>query len=965
MNPTVFPVSGTRTPPPVEQPPQQPRKLPAEPARQLARLPGPLLAERQIHPTEPMEISLAPACDPSHHTPGTGDDQPTPAQAIRQQARMRAATGPASLFGAEGIHAEELNQRLLGHLCTGTPVDDCELLLHMIDCKVSFHDQPDMIQVGDQELIEALVEQGPQQRISAFGVLPHNTLCRLIKNPVLARDWIRYNPNYFNHASPEIKTRDMLAKLLVGMSPLEREYLLHRIMEKDLDMALSLASTQELTKLDPDLVLRHLQPCQQTTELHEIAVRRKPELLRQLQASIDEEEYEKLCDQLLDLSGSFLKFIEPCQRTAERVDRAVAHKSPANIEDIPEHLRNETRLQLALKNVSPTEYASQISLLTPKFLTQWNLWDTLKRKENWLRYIPESERSDALFLEYTDQYPMELYRGYVPAAVERLRPQWAETLWQPGCYRTLANNIHAYHKQLDAAALNRILVDGSAVLHDRFRFPPDAQIPAWALLVEGFQEKLAPEDKALIWRNGGTSGLGDAFNVPAFRIDPLALLDPVQEPLCTYRATCLPGQVVKKLMFCHPFQPPNAALGVQLHQDMTGLAQELHQAIRSGQLQHWPYALADSAATWEIRGGRTLARKEGNLCVHMKFQRRGESLESFSAEQAVQNFAQQAHETLGWHGEIPTPGGIWLVPLDALPVASQEFPDAPETYNYEGRDYVLALRFTTKDDSYDTLAWQPDETGGFSKSSEGLLKAFHDLGVWSSLGALHTSTIRLYHHFLDLEGASRPELVLNTCFQPGQLYPGTLHLWNTKATQQSDWGESGLRDLGDIELYPLIHTYVKSLNAKSMVPDYGQRASFVNAIAQNILGGLLHYMRLHRACDPDYHYKNATSVKNLAHFIEQSCNTFLEGLLGEKVPLEQLFEETQQGLAEVYPEWLRRTAEEIIYWSARQDNNSDCFAEHLNKEGRPSPQLYPGHPRQHFRYGAGENDDYTEAAGES
>ncbi|MCY4472002.1 MAG: hypothetical protein OXC07_04175, partial [Kistimonas sp.] len=47
------------------------------------------------------------------------------------------------------------------------------------------------------------------------------------------------------------------------------------------------------------------------------------------------------------------------------------------------------------------------------------------------------------------------------------------------------------------------------------------------------------------------------------------------------------------------------------------------------------------------------------------------------------------------------------------------------------------------------------------------------------------------------------------------------------------------------------------------------------------------------------------------------------------------------------------------------DNNSDCFAEHLNKEGRPSPQLYPGHPRQHFRYGAGENDDYTEAAGES
>ena len=393
-----------------------------------------------------------------------------------------------------------------------------------------------------------------------------------------------------------------------------------------------------------------------------------------------------------------------------------------------------------------------------------------------------------------------------------------------------------------------------------------------------------------------------------------------------------------------------------------------------GKLPDTPEAIRQIAAVrattpaWTLRGGRTLVRQEENAYVHMKFHRQGESLEEFAAEQATQDFAQDHHKQLVWHSEIPKARGIKLVPLEQLPVTPENFPDALEIHRHQGQDCVLALRCTTKDESYDTQAFQPDEEGGFQKSRQGLLNAFHDLGLWSSLGAAHTSAIRLFHHFLDIKGASRPELLLSTCFQPGQLYPGSLHRWNTQATQQSDWGQSGMRDLGDLgdlgdhECYPFIDTYVKSIDARMLVPDYSQRASFVNAIAQNILGGLLHYMRLHRTANPDYHYQKPEAVADMEQFVEQACDALLKGLLGgrDQVRFKDLFAQTSEGLAAVYPEWLHKTAREIIYWSADQSASNDCFADHL-KDGRPSAALYPGHPWQDTPYGK----HFTEAGGEN
>ena len=113
-----------------------------------------------------------------------------------------------------------------------------------------------------------------------------------------------------------------------------------------------------------------------------------------------------------------------------------------------------------------------------------------------------------------------------------------------------------------------------------------------------------------------------------------------------------------------------------------------------------------------------------------------------------------------------------------------------------------------------TTPWPSRQTiwGSCEQARRGLLRALHDIGVWSSMGAVHTSTIRLYHQFADRD--ARPELLMHAFFHPDAGYPGTVHLWDTEATATSDWGWSGLRDLGDLEFYPFIRTYVEAADAE-------------------------------------------------------------------------------------------------------------------------------------------------------
>ncbi len=928
----------------------------------------PSLARRQTHGAMAEKRLPSPPAS-SGTTPDTGHGLPddtahyllTRAAVIRQAAIERAAAGPAGLFGEEGMRIEQLNQRMLGHLCTNTPVDDVTLLLYMISHHVSFELPEQMIQVSDRALGEALQQYGPRLIARTLPLLAEGQLRYLMTSPTLALEALRSCASLFCWAPPEIKTACQLAPLLAGMHQEKRDQLLEEILSHDCHLALSLAPAEELVRIRPFSLMELPQP-QDNQALRRIAVSCRPDLLPLLKDGLSDADYEELCDLALSKTGKGLQYIEEAGRTAERVDKAIARPQAPHIADIPRTLYEEKRLQLALKNAESSLYSFRDCQLPCAFLTRWNLWETLKQKNRWLGCIPESERTEALCCEYVAQHPTEAYSQAVPAAIRNRHPEWTQMACQPTCYTRLGSKFQGLAQHLDDDSLAAAVDTSSIILHDLFPLSPAQDIAPWALLLEGLWEQLPQKYKTLIWRKGGTEGLAQAFQAPPLRIDPQALLDPIQERHCSRRAAWLPGEVARQLMFSHHFRLRNKTLGVQLHREMIAGAHALAQACQRRQLRVWHAA---PGGGWTHRGGRTLVRTEGPRCVHMKFQRRGEKLDVFSAEQTVQKFAHAHGNTLNWHSEIPEPEEIVLVPLDALPVRQPAFPDRLEIHELRGDSYALAFRFTTRDDSYDTLAWQPDTPqGGCERARQGLLRAFHDLGVWSSLGAVHTSTIALYHHFYEA-GDSRPELLLSHLFQPGHAYPGTLHLWNTQATGQSDWGWSGLRDLGDLEFYPFISTFLESSDAFWIPPGYGQRASFVNAIAQNILGGLLHYMRLHRATDPDYHYLHTGAVSALAEFLEQGCDSLLAGLLGDNTRLKDLFDGIGAGVGEIYPEWLDQTAREIIYWSAMQTEQGDCFAQHINRDSRPCAQLYPGHPCQSIRYGQEPGSDYSEAAGES
>ncbi|MCY4473190.1 MAG: hypothetical protein OXC07_10320 [Kistimonas sp.] len=919
------------------------------------------LCSRAVAPRN-MESLLTPTSDSEQRLLLTDPQQEeTPTAAITRTAIWRAAALPESQFSDSCLCTELLNQRMLGQLGTNTPVTDCALLLHMISRHFPLWKQPEISQVSPEALSAAIVQERPQLIYLLPGVCSDKLLHHLMLNTTLARQVIRFRPDWFFHAPQEIKTQALLAPLMASMQTEQRDILLSCITAEDLNLALALAPVRDVVRVHPGSLLEVVPlvtPEERFTLCLQAMQQQAFDWLEPLQDVLNDGEYQKLCDMALSISGRALEYMSDSDRTAERVDKALAHRQAPFLTAIPQPLFTETRLRLALDNFQGEDFITDTNTQTPAFFIQWNLWDQLITKEKWLAYLPCSERSEELCSLYIAQNPARAHYYEIPAAIKAQHPEWHNGFYEPGLYLPLRAQPRSSCNRVHAARITALPDKTRAAVRACAPQQPADSMQPWALLLAGHWAQLPHRYKKLIWDKGGTAGLAQAFQAPAFRIIPQALLDPVQEQHCTNRAAWLPGQVAQKLMFCDHFRPRNAARGLLLHQQMAHAGRTLRCALNNGQLD-----VMIPVGTWERRGARTLVRSTTDGCLHMKLQRQGECLDSFAAEQAVQNFARN-HADLDWHSEIPRPEGMRLVPLDAPQIQEQDFPDAPQMWEHQGRQYALAFLFTTTDNSYDTLAWQADDLGGFRQARHGLLRAFHDLGVWSSLGAVHSSTIRLYHHYYEIEGA-RPELLLNEFFRPGRGYPGTLHLWNTQATDQSDWGWTGLRDLGDLEFYGFIDTYVASVDAAWIPPDYGQRASFVNAIAQNIFGGLLHYMRLHRATDPDYHYQNTRSVAQLAKFIEHGCDALLAGLLGKGVRFRELFAATWQGLAEVYPEWLRRTAEEIIYWSARQKENSDCFAEHLHKEGRPCAQLYPGHPRQNVRYGHGRHDDYTEAAGES
>ena len=876
--------------------------------------------------------------------PGAIEDPHNRAAAIRQVAAERAVIRLGPVCAEEELRCETLAQRMLGHLCSNTPVYDRELLLFMIGRHVPFNDKLGMIKVSDTVLARALLEKGQPLIALAAKHLPSALLTRLMASRTLAQEFIRHYPLSLSEAPDNVKTQSLLAPVLESMEPGPGLGLLCRITCENPQLGLALGGPEYFVRCRTKNILE-LPPHQNTRALRRVAVLNNFSVLPLLKNSISPEEYEELCDLMLKVSGEALPYIDESRLSDERVNRAVSctdclHPTPPHIDDIPPRWRTPERLRLALKQARKLQYS--YNPLSAAFLTQWDLWDTLKQKQEWLTYLPMHERTEALCCEYVKQVPARAYSSIeIPEAVRQKHPEWHAHWSQPSTFMSL-HQLLAVPASREAATLKAWVNSNSELYPNAARSLPLQEVPPWVLLITGRWDKLPSAYKEIIWRNGGTEGLAALFQAPDFEIDPLALLDPVQEDHCSRRAAAVPDQVCKKLLFCDHFQPVNAQLGRQLHRLMEQQTTGLEQAIKTATLPLWQPQPA--SANWQRRGGRTLVRDQDLRCVHIKFQRQGETLTAFAAEQTVQQFARDNQKTLGLRSEIPAPDGIYRVLLASMPLSPDSFADPVQIYEDANGPYCLAFAFSTADHSYDTLAWQPDSPeGGCQQARQGLLNAFHDLGVWSSLGAVHTSTICLYHHFQQM--GTRPELLLSHFFLPGRFwFPGIMRHWNTSAIEKSDLGHSGLRDLGDLEFYGFIRCYLESLDADWLLPGYGQRASYVNAIAQNILGGLLHYMRLYRDTVPDYHYRNRQQVEELARFLDEGCSLYISGLLGCPTPFRDLFPKDAEGGTDVYGQWLQLTARELIYWTARQVPTTDCFTQHFKEQHKPSALLYPGHP---------------------
>ena len=447
---------------------------------------------------------------------------------------------------------------------------------------------------------------------------------------------------------------------------------------------------------------------------------------------------------------------------------------------------------------------------------------------------------------------------------------------------------------------------------------------------------------------------GDTTLPPQYRqkkpvMDQRYLMTP-HNPGSQFRTTS--GQFLKKILLSTaPFSLRNQTLGFTLWK-----AIQFHARWRGDQLRTRQLPLAQPiCAGSTVYGGRTLMVRGKDTVTRMKFLRKNESTDVFFQEEAVHLFTHNRQDLKSLlKSEVPKPVGLKLVPAEHLPDnILSSFRSELDTFLYYGKKHYLVYEFTTRNEEYSTLAHQKDSDGDSTRAEQGLLKACHDLGVWSSLGAVHTSTIQAYHNFM----RNRRELILIFMFTSNNPFPGAMTGWDSKATDESDWAYSGLKDIGDMEFYPKITAYSDATDADcAITAGVGQRASFMSAAVENMMAPILHYARMHRD-DPDYHYRNSEGREKLGAFIDEVIGAYSSGLLGRSVNAGECFESSR-----VHQLWKHNTTAETALWTARQHLNADCFARNLEQTGNYCKEIYPDlqylperYPEDFTSYGGQDN----------
>lgn len=294
----------------------------------------------------------------------------------------------------------------------------------------------------------------------------------------------------------------------------------------------------------------------------------------------------------------------------------------------------------------------------------------------------------------------------------------------------------------------------------------------------------------------------------------------------------------------------------------------------------------------------------------LKFQIKDEDWGRFIAEDAMHHFCQNNQQTLKLESDIPQPIGLFKIPCDTVPHSvCYGLKEPLARYSLDGKDYYVVYQFATSKDyiCYCNSAKSPDEIG---RAENGLLKAASDLGRWCSLGVLYSEPLKMWHNFYKSSYKNRESWSLFPCIKESDVLPGPILKWR-EGIDKSDFGYSGLRDLGDFSLYGGKPLNAGESNSTMSARGFRNKVEVIETIGRSLLGIMLVYQDLHLK-----HSRQPAeaAIKEAGEFFDRVCssifNAFPDGLA--------VFETCK--LDEQYQKWKTSAMQELYYQTKRSDH---------------------------------------------
>ncbi|RYV01081.1 hypothetical protein SOPP22_16090 [Shewanella sp. OPT22] len=399
------------------------------------------------------------------------------------------------------------------------------------------------------------------------------------------------------------------------------------------------------------------------------------------------------------------------------------------------------------------------------------------------------------------------------------------------------------------------------------------------------------------------------------------------------------------------FKPRNFERGEELETKVAQFTASASKEIRT--------ELPESQLDYKVISGRTIRAEKGDCCHHLKIQRKGEEFEDLAREAGYYDTLSKTPELENrLKSSYPKFEGLFKIPCEVLDAQGHQFKDDLEKIEVDGKQYYQVFHYTASK-KYGLPAFRVTNPENASKGKEGfegldgIYNAIHDIGVFASQGIVFTSVIPAFHNIT----TARRLLMFHSLF--GQDVPftqtGVFESWLAQATDQPDIGHDGLRDIGDSVLFSKIRKNFSAVDLHSDIhpEDVQERLLFGEFLAQGLFASQVLVARFMRE-NPNYHYKNPQSCKEVREILENCMTLLMQGYFND---YDLSLQEVLNLSNEDYENYFNETAKEMIYWSAKQPDEdelkenpnypkseehfqSDTYSADVSR-GRLSTEVYP------------------------